>query len=145
MYSISVFLFIGGTPAVLVTNKKTNETYYLAFFHSRLMLQHNSKLTYFMGAYTFSSQPPFHMLQISPFPILNDALYLGPWAFFKNRNVDYVPFPTSFFIDYSHNNVHKNENENDRIFLFLGHQDYRGLMINMLLQELLDSLEPVAE
>lgn len=53
----------GGTPALLVNGE------YLAFFHSKKrVFKHGttSKIgTYFMGAYTFSSEPPFMLLRAS--------------------------------------------------------------------------------
>lgn len=64
----------GGTPALLVDGS------YLAFFHSSIATTSNSsngKLMhhYFMGAYTFSSSPPFQIQKISPSPIIADGFY----------------------------------------------------------------------
>jgi len=64
----------GGTPALLVDDS------YLAFFHSSIITK--SETTnghpmhhYFMGAYTFSSKPPFRLQKISPSPIIADGFY----------------------------------------------------------------------
>lgn len=53
---------------------------YLAFFHSPI--QYVSETTqgrylmhYFMGAYTFSAEPPFHLTRISPYPIVSEGFY----------------------------------------------------------------------
>lgn len=81
----------GGTPALLVDND------YLAFFHSaQVMTSEASKgaplLHYFMGAYTFSSDPPFDIKMISPEPIIGKEFY---------TDVPYprrVIFPTGFVV-----------------------------------------------
>lgn len=64
----------GGTPAQLVDGR------YLAFFHSPLPFisettQGRFLMHYFMGAYTYNSEPPFNLLSISPFPIVYDNFY----------------------------------------------------------------------
>jgi predicted GH43/DUF377 family glycosyl hydrolase len=64
----------GGTPALLMDRE------YLAFFHSYIEL--NSVASngirmphYFMGAYTFSSEPPFKITKISASPIIGKEFY----------------------------------------------------------------------
>lgn len=64
----------GGTPAVLVDGQ------YLAFFHSAEMTSSmaswGEKLWhYFMGAYTFSAEPPFEITGMTPFPIIGKGFY----------------------------------------------------------------------
>jgi predicted GH43/DUF377 family glycosyl hydrolase len=64
----------GGTPPLLVDGE------YLSFFHSPKMVSSNSSWDlplwhYFMGAYTFSAEPPFHLKKISPMPIVSDDFY----------------------------------------------------------------------
>lgn len=64
----------GGTPPVLVDGE------YLSFFHSPKMVLSNSSCNlplwhYFMGAYTFSAEPPFPLKKISPLPIVADGFY----------------------------------------------------------------------
>lgn len=59
----------GGTPAILVDGE------YLAFFHSSLFMKSvvspNAPMWhYFMGAYTFSPNPPFQITSISPYPLI---------------------------------------------------------------------------
>lgn len=53
---------------------------YLAFFHSPI--QYISETTqgrylmhYFMGAYTFSGEPPFQLTRISPYPLVSEGFY----------------------------------------------------------------------
>jgi predicted GH43/DUF377 family glycosyl hydrolase len=67
----------GGTPALLV-----NDDEYLAFFHSvKKMATVNSKgktmSHYFIGAYTFSSRPPFQITRFSLKPIVGANFYSG--------------------------------------------------------------------
>jgi predicted GH43/DUF377 family glycosyl hydrolase len=64
----------GGTPAQLVDGE------YLAFFHSSINLSSSASrgryvLHYFMGAYTFSSEPPFKITKMTPVPIMADEFY----------------------------------------------------------------------
>jgi hypothetical protein len=120
----------GGSNAVLV-DVDGHEPCYLSFFHSSKHLTGNSYLTYFMGAYTFSAQQPFKLLAASPYPIVHDDLYQGPWAFITARRIDYVPFPTGLSI------------QNGIVYLSLGHQDWRGLMVKLNASQLLNSLVPV--
>ena len=65
----------GGTPALLVDGE------YLAFFHSgKEMLSEVSNKQkmwhYFMGAYTFSADPPFNITKISNNPIKEKTFYV---------------------------------------------------------------------
>lgn len=67
----------GGTPALLDNDQ------YIAFFHSSKNIstvhsQGKNMTHYFMGAYTFSSQPPFNITRISPEPIVGKNFYNGP-------------------------------------------------------------------
>ena len=115
----------GGTNAILVGDV------YLAFFHSSRMLEGNFMKTYFMGAFTFSSKPPFHVVSLAQVPIMDKKLYTGPWAQFQNRRIDYVAFPTTYFID------------EDEIFLSIGHQDRTGFVLRMKIDEVMASMIPV--
>lgn len=72
----------GGTPGQLENGQ------YLAFFHSsKEMATAHSKgknsLHYFMGAYTFSNEPPFAITSISKEPIIGKNFYNG---------IDYKPY-----------------------------------------------------
>ncbi|MFI0434863.1 MAG: hypothetical protein ACH350_03920 [Parachlamydiaceae bacterium] len=64
----------GGTPALLVDDE------YLAFFHSSIVTSSTASKGkaihhYYMGAYTFSHEPPFHITQITSSPIIADGFY----------------------------------------------------------------------
>lgn len=64
----------GSTPPLLVDGQ------YLAFFHSADFTSSPSSLSYdlwhyFMGAYTFSIEPPFEVTQITPLPITSEGFY----------------------------------------------------------------------
>jgi predicted GH43/DUF377 family glycosyl hydrolase len=66
----------GGTPAHLIDGQ------YLSFFHSSIDMQtihsDNKNIShYFMGAYTFSPEPPFTLTAISPEPIIGKGFYSG--------------------------------------------------------------------
>lgn len=113
----------GGTPALLVNNNT-----YLTFFHSKRRLEGSGRDTYFMGAYTFSSEPPFSILGISPAPIVFPRLYSGKPA---STRFDFVVFPTSFSI------------QGDQIYLYIGLHDRETCLVTLSLQGLLKSLVPV--
>ncbi|HSX12519.1 MAG TPA: hypothetical protein VLF61_03430 [Rhabdochlamydiaceae bacterium] len=64
----------GSGPSLL------DEGEYLSFFHSGIYTATeasfgNGMWHYYMGAYTFSSDPPFEMTKISPFPIIAEGFY----------------------------------------------------------------------
>lgn len=67
----------GGTPALL------DGDHYIAFFHSSkeiATVHSNGKKMqhYVMGAYVFSSEPPFEITHMSPEPIVADNFYSAP-------------------------------------------------------------------
>lgn len=80
----------GGTPALPVDGR------YLAFFHSSTHA--NTKATrpgqtllhYYMGAYIFSSEPPFEIQKVTPFPITAGSFYT------KSNYDKRVIFPSGF-------------------------------------------------
>lgn len=81
----------GGTQALLVDGE------YLAFFHSSLYLSSDVSLGhclrhYFIGAYTFSSVPPFEITKISKEPIIAEGFYTT--SDFDQR----VVFPCGYII-----------------------------------------------
>ncbi|MCB1113801.1 MAG: hypothetical protein KDK62_03510 [Chlamydiia bacterium] len=68
----------GGTPAI-----KLDKDRYLSIFHSSISMESKQsggeEIThYFMGAYTFESEPPFKILQMSQKPIIAKGFYTGP-------------------------------------------------------------------
>jgi predicted GH43/DUF377 family glycosyl hydrolase len=118
----------GGTNAVYLPDKKV----YFAFFHSAGHVPGNFMKTYVMGAYTFSPNPPFRLLSMSPFPIMPEQFYNGPWYPIKQRGIDYCLFPLSIFIE-----------GGETIVMSAGHQDNVGYILKFGLQEVLDTLVSV--
>jgi len=64
----------GSSPALLVDGE------YLSFFHSGIITYSPSSWGldlwhYFMGAYTFSAEPPFEITGMSPVPIIGEGFY----------------------------------------------------------------------
>lgn len=64
----------GGTPALLVDGE------FLTFFHSQIFTKSSvskeiARHHYFMGAYTFSAEPPFMITRYTPSPIIGKKFY----------------------------------------------------------------------
>lgn len=112
----------GGTNVVRLHDR------YLSFFHSSHQFDGAPCKTYFMGAYTFSLDPPFHLLTYSPFPIIDNSMYQGAWALFKNRRNDYVIFPMGLFVI------------SNTVYVSFGRNDHEGWLATLNLDKLLDSL-----
>ena len=119
----------GGTPGIL------DGWEYLAFFHSTkkmATIHSNGKPTlhYFLGAYTFSSSPPFEITQISPEPIVGENFYHG---------IPYTPywhpvqaiFPCGYISDENY------------IWIAYGRQDHECWIVKLEKNGLLQSLIPV--
>ena len=120
----------GGTNAIQISKKA-----YLALFHSQCKLPGSSMNTYLMGAYTFTSQPPFRLLAVSRIPIVHTSLYAGPTfnEFRKKATSNYIVFPMSLF----------RGEDDQRVFVSLGTQDRFGWIAEVNLPELLAGLDPV--
>jgi predicted GH43/DUF377 family glycosyl hydrolase len=123
----------GGTNAILVGDV------YLSLFHTAFHVPGNFLKSYWMGAYTFSAQPPFKLLSVSPYPIVHKDLYDGPWDPLKNRQIDYCVFPMSIFLQ----KEGEGDTALDTVFVSYGWNDHEGWIAKMRLKSLLDSLEPV--
>jgi predicted GH43/DUF377 family glycosyl hydrolase len=115
---------LGGTPALLVDGE------YLAFFHSRAYLsslcsEGGEMWHYFMGAYTFSAEPPFKMTSISeePADILGFYTYT---PYFKR-----VIYPSGFV------------EEGSTLYLAYGKNDYEIWIATIDLNELKKTMVPV--
>lgn len=95
----------GGTPALLVDEE------YLGFFHSGIMT--SSKVSngvvmhhYYMGAYTFSKEPPYAITSASSKPIIGEGFY-------THSNYDKrIVFPGGFVI--RENKIHVAFGKDDR-------------------------------
>ncbi len=121
----------GGSPAIISGGE------YLAFFHSMVdaasMHSEGKKtLHYFMGAYTFSSEPPFQITKISPQPIVSKGFYEG-----KHRRVEWgeprrVIYPAGFIQDENY------------VWVAYGRNDCEAWIAKIDKQGLIDSLVPVS-
>jgi hypothetical protein len=125
----------GGTNVIYLPKQKI----FLSFFHSSTVLVNSFLTTYFFGAFIFTASPPFRLLGYTPYPIMNDELYNGPWNPLKNRKISYCIFPVSCFL---HNNEISGEEE---VILSFGHQDVRGFLGRINLNQLLQNIEPLEE
>lgn len=119
----------GGTPAILDGDK------YISFFHSSTPMKtvHSNDdeiIHYFMGAYTYSCEPPFDITDISPAPIIGKGFYEGEI---------YTPYwhPTRVVFPYGivSNDVH--------IWISYGRQDHEIWIAKLDKKRLLESLIPV--
>ncbi len=118
----------GGTQALKIGDE------YLAFFHSSRnlpSLHSNGKvmLHYFMGAYTFSAEPPFTITKVSPDPIIGDHFYDGPM--YKTWKPLRAVFPCGMVV------------QGDTIWVSYGKQDHEVWVAKIDKQQLLNSLVPV--
>lgn len=114
----------GGTPAELIDGE------YLAFFHSavdaRSKASYYKKCThYFMGAYTFSQDPPFEITKMTQYPLIDNQFYNQ--SDFHKR----VVFPGGFAVD------------GDFIYLAWGKDDGEIWISKIVKKELLHLLEPL--
>jgi len=119
----------GGSPALSLGDE------YLAFFHSSKNMQtaqsKGKNIThYFMGAYTFSSKPPFAITKISPNPIIGKDFYNG--VAHKTWKPLHVVFPRGFVMD------------DQYIWVSYGRQDFEMWVVKLDKKGLLNSLVPVS-
>jgi predicted GH43/DUF377 family glycosyl hydrolase len=115
----------GGTPAILVRGV------YLSFFHSVASPIHGR--LYFIGAFTFCPEPPFDVHAMSSHPIIFPKWYDGQWL---TDITDYTVFPTALWLDH----------ESDQyMYVSVGYRDQDAVVLKIHIDELLESLEHVAE
>lgn len=103
---------------------------YLSFFHSGKVVTSPASWGYelwhyFMGAYTFSLQPPFEITKISPKPIFTEGFYTQSYC--PKR----VIFPGGFVID------------GNLLYLAYGKDDEEIWIATLDLKQLKNSLVPV--
>lgn len=120
----------GGTPALNIDGHQ-----YLAFFHSSIKMKtmHSNEkeiLHYFVGAYTFSLEPPFEITQISPEPIVGKGFYIGEvykpyWGSIR------TVFPGGYIFN------------DDFIWVLYGRQDHEMWVAKLDRHGLFKSLVPV--
>lgn len=120
----------GGTPAMRIDGGR-----YLSFFHSsiRMTSVHSfgkDIMHYFIGAYTFSSEPPFALMEVSSEPIVGRNFYNGPvykpyWGPLR------AVFPCGYIFDHEH------------IWIVYGRDDHEVWVVKLEKEGLLQSLVPV--
>lgn len=120
----------GSTPAINI-----NDQFYLSFFHSSTKMKtiHSNGLNYlhyFIGAYTFSLEPPFEILEMSSEPIIGENFYYGE-IYKPYWHPICCVFPCGYIA------------EKDRIFIFYGRQDHEIWVATIDKNGLLNSLKPV--
>lgn len=119
----------GGTPAININGQ------YLAFFHSSIEMatvhSEGKKIAhYFIGAYTFSSDPPFAITAISPEPIIGKNFYSGTRYKPYWKPVRCV-FPCGYVYD------------ENFIWIVYGRDDHEAWVAKLNWHNLLKSLTPV--
>lgn len=118
----------GGTSALLLKGE------YFAFFHSmrKMKTTHSngkSMLHYFIGAYTFSSEPPFSITRISKEPIVGKGFYKPQDNYYWGARR--VVYPCGCVID------------KNFIYVSYGREDREMWVAKIDKTKLLDSLVPV--
>lgn len=118
----------GGTPALKIGNE------YLAILHSskNMPTLHSGGKTilhYFMGAYMFSAEPPFHITRISPEPIVAKNFYNGPA--YKTWKPLRVVFPCGLV------------STGPYLWISYGKQDHEVWVVKVDREKLLSTLIPV--
>lgn len=118
----------GGTPAFPVGNE------YLALFHSSKdmsSVQSKGKRMphYFMGAYTFSAEYPFHITKISREPLIKNDFYKEPISPYWSPKL--VVFPCGYIID------------DEYIWVSYGRADLECYIAKINRKKLLESLVPI--
>ncbi len=105
---------------------------YLTFFHTKVYTQPPvNRFTYFMGALTLCPDFPFNIHTMSSHPILTPDMYDGPWLW---NSADYIVYPTGFVVDEAE----------EFLYLSVGLQNQHLRILKLSIDELLDSLHPVA-
>lgn len=119
----------GGTQALQIDKE------YLSFFHSSKNMatvesEGQNIAHYFIGAYTFSPEPPFDITLISPEPIIGEGFYTG-----KKYKPYWKPLRVVFPCGYVQ--------DEKFIWLVYGKQDHEMWIAKLDKRGLLDSLVPV--
>lgn len=119
----------GGSPAWRIGNQ------YLTIFHSSTDPKGDLLKTYTMGAYTFSTSPPFRLTACSRHPMVLPEFYSGLWTDLplSYYHIDYVVFPMGYLLS----------SDEKYLYLFYGKQDNEAWMAKISVAGLLTSLRPV--
>ncbi len=116
----------GSSPPLLVDGE------YLAFFHSSVVMASQASWNmnawhYFMGAYTFSADPPFELTKMSPEPIAAEGFYT------QSNHEKRVIFPGGFVVS------------EDTIYMAYGKDDHELWIATIDKKALKESLVSVKE
>ena len=76
---------------------------------------------YFMGAYTFSSKPPFEITRISREPIFGKGMYDTPGVSYPTYKPIRCVFPSGLYIDEDRNEIN----------VVFGKQDYESWLLKL--------------
>ncbi len=121
----------GGTPALFV--EEIGE--YIVIFHSQhkedKTSSHYKPLSYFVGALTFSANPPFKLLRVSRVPLFQESWYDGQW--FYPIKVAYTVFPMGIMLE-------RKLNGSVTVVVSYDRQDKVGAVFTMGLTDLLNSM-----
>jgi hypothetical protein len=115
----------GGTPAQLVGDE------YLAFFHSSSHIHHAEVTTVWLGAYTFTAEPPFRITSMSRYPIASKKFSEGART---SSSVDISIFPMSFSFDKDAEVIEVSYGKNER----------EGWLLRLDRRELLSGMKKVS-
>ena len=88
---------------------------YLAFFHSNVNMAQHKVMTYMLGAYTFTAEPPFRITAMSKYPIVSPDWMES----FTYKHTDIVVFPMTFEHDEKYVNISYGWDESDGYILTL--------------------------
>lgn len=88
---------------------------YLAFFHGVVHMAQHLVMTYVLGAYTFTAEPPFKVTAMSAWPIVSPDWMES----FTYKHTDVVVFPMTFEHDALHINLTYGWDESDGYILTL--------------------------
>ena len=91
---------------------------YLAFFHSNVYMAQHKVMTYTLGAYTFTRDPPFRVTAMSKYPIVSPDWMES----FTYKHTDIVVFPMTFEHDEKYVNISYGWDEGDGYILTLDKQ-----------------------
>lgn len=120
----------GGTPGLQI-----NDHSYLSFFHSSIYMEtvhsKGKHIThYFIGAYLFSTSPPFALTHMSPEPIYSKNFYSGT-AYKPYWKPIKAVFPCGYVMD------------DQYIWIAYGRDDYETWIVKLDKEGLLRSLIPL--
>lgn len=122
----------GGTPPIFVNGE------YLAFFHSGIKTSSASSNNvelwhYYMGAYTFSAEPPFELTKISSSAIIHPSFYT--YSTYEKR----VIYPGGFVVDGP--NLHVAYGKDD-CEIWIATMNYQELKKSMVTIKSIDYKDP---